>query len=235
MRPAGTTALLDHLVIAARTLDEGVQWCEATLGVTPGPGGVHSLMGTHNRLLNVASLAFPLAYLEIIAIDPERRPARTGKLHRWFDLDDPMLQLALARGGPQLVHLVARVSNAAAAVHALAHMATHIDRGHLIEASRDTAAGRLDWRITVRDDGQRLFYGALPTLIQWGPVHPIDTMPASGLQLLGLAASHPRVDSLRSALEAIGFDAMTLKQGPPNLTATLTTPRGVVTLESKGH
>jgi hypothetical protein len=30
---------LDHLVVAARTLDEGVAWCEATLGVTPGPGG----------------------------------------------------------------------------------------------------------------------------------------------------------------------------------------------------
>jgi len=235
MRHPGKTALLDHLVIAARTLDEGVQWCEATLGVTPGPGGLHPLMGTHNRLLKVASLAFPQAYLEIIAIDPDRRPTRTGKLHRWFDLDDPMLQLALSRGGPQLIHLVARVPNAAETVHALAHMATHIDRGHLIEAARDTPAGRLDWRITVRDDGQRLFYGALPTLIQWGPVHPVDTMPDAGLELVGLAASHPRVDSLRIALEAIGFDAMSLRQGPPNLTATLNTPRGVVTLESKGH
>ncbi|MEJ8823857.1 VOC family protein [Variovorax humicola] len=228
-------ALLDHLVIAARTLDEGRQWCEATLGVLPGAGGKHPLMGTHNLLLNVASLGFPLAYLEIIAIDPDRRPTRAGKLRRWFDLDDAMLQLALARSGPQLVHLVARVSNAASAVHALERMAPHIDRGHLIEASRETAAGRLDWRISVRDDGQRLFYGALPTLIQWGSVHPVDTMPASGLELIGLAAVHPRVDSLRSALDAIGFDAMDLKQGPPNLIATLNTPRGVVTLESKGH
>ena len=43
-----------------------------------------------------------------------------------------------------------------------------IDRGHVLEASRDTPAGRLAWQITVRDDGQRLFYGALPTLIEWG-------------------------------------------------------------------
>ena len=28
-------ARIDHLVIAARTLDEGVRWCEATLGVAP--------------------------------------------------------------------------------------------------------------------------------------------------------------------------------------------------------
>jgi hypothetical protein len=50
---------LDHLVIAAATLEEGVAWCEATLGVTPGPGGKHPLMGTHNRLLSIATAVFP--------------------------------------------------------------------------------------------------------------------------------------------------------------------------------
>ena len=33
------TPMLDHLVVMAASLDEGVAWCEATLGVTPGPGG----------------------------------------------------------------------------------------------------------------------------------------------------------------------------------------------------
>src|SRR6478735_419898 len=61
---------IDHLVVAARTLDQGVQWCEATLGVTPGAGGEHPLMGTHNRLLRIATVQYPRAYLEIIAIDP---------------------------------------------------------------------------------------------------------------------------------------------------------------------
>ncbi len=225
----------DHLVIAARTLDEGVQWCEATLGVTPGPGGAHPLMGTHNLLLNITSTAFPQAYLEIIAIDPARRPTRAAGLRRWFDLDDALLQLALARSGPQLIHIVARVPVAVAAVHALARSDPHIDRGPLLVASRYTPAGRLEWQISVRNDGQRLFYGALPTLIQWGPVHPVDAMPASAIGLVGLAAVHPRVETLRSALDAIGFDAMALSQGLPNLIATLQTSRGVVTLESKGH
>ena len=73
-------ARIDHLVIAARTLDEGVRWCEATLGVAPGPGGTHPLMGTHNRLLSIASDEFAQAYLEIIAIDPaRRRDARLGR------------------------------------------------------------------------------------------------------------------------------------------------------------
>jgi hypothetical protein len=231
---SSTLAEVDHLVIAARTLDEGVRWCEATLGVTPGPGGAHPLMGTHNRLLNIAAAGFPRAYLEIIAIDPTKEPTRAAGLHRWFDLDDAALQAGLAQHGPQLVHFVARVGDAGAALQALLQPDVQIDRGPLLQASRDTPAGRLEWQITVRDDGQRLFYGVLPTLIQWGPVHPVDTMPASGLELVSLAAVHPRVDMLRAALDAVGFDAMDLRQGPPNLLATLRTPRGLVTLESKG-
>ena len=66
-----TTPRLDHLVVLADTLSEGVSWCEATLGVTPGPGGEHPLFGTHNRLLSIAATGFALAYIEIIAINKE--------------------------------------------------------------------------------------------------------------------------------------------------------------------
>lgn len=230
-------AHVDHLVIAARTLAEGVAWCEATLGVTPGPGGAHPLMGTHNRLMNITSKAFAQCYLEIIAIDPAATPTRAAGQHRWFDLDDAALQAGLAREGPQLIHFVARVPDARGALHALAHgpeASSHIDRGALIEASRDTPAGRLAWQITVRDDGQRLFYGALPTLIQWGPVHPVDAMPASGLTLRTLQLTHPRAPALSAALDAVGFSGMDVRAGAPNLVAVLDTPRGPVTLESKG-
>ena len=65
-----TFVAVDHLIVAAPSLDAGVAWCERTLGVTPGPGGQHPQMGTHNRLLKIASDAYPQAYLEIIAIDP---------------------------------------------------------------------------------------------------------------------------------------------------------------------
>ncbi|KAF1067133.1 VOC family protein [Variovorax sp.] len=227
-------AEVDHLVIAAASLAEGVAWCEATLGVVPAPGGAHPLMGTHNRLLNVASEAFPRAYAEIIAIEPGQAPSRPNT-RRWFDLDDAELQAGLAQHGPRLIHFVARVPDARAAIQALAREEhAQIDRGHLLEASRDTAAGRLEWQITVRDDGQRLFYGALPTLIQWGPVHPVDAMPASGLALRSLHATHPRAPALSAALSAIGLRALQVEAGAPNLAAVLDTPRGPVTLESRG-
>ncbi|MDQ0042421.1 VOC family protein [Variovorax boronicumulans] len=227
-------AEVDHLVIAARSLAEGVAWCEATLGITPGPGGTHPLMGTHNRLLNVASEAYPKAYAEIIAIEPGKAPSRP-KTRRWFDLDDAALQAALAQHGPRLIHFVARVPDAHAAVQALAREEhAHIDRGRVLEASRDTPAGRLEWQITVRDDGQRLFYGALPTLIQWGAVHPTDAMPSSGLALRSLRAAHPRAPALSAALSAVGMKGLQVDAGPPNLVAVLDTPRGIVTLESQG-
>ena len=227
-------AQLDHLVIAAASLAEGVAWCEATLGVTPAPGGSHPLMGTHNRLLNVSGDAFPAAYTEIIAIEPGKHPSRP-KTRRWFDLDDAALQAGLERHGPRLIHFAARVPDAHAATRALAREEhAHIDRGQLLEASRDTPAGRLEWQITVRDDGQRLFYGTLPTLIQWGAVHPTDAMPASGLVLRSLRAVHPRAPALAAALSAIGMTGMDIDAGPPNLIAVLDTPRGTVTLESQG-
>jgi hypothetical protein len=219
---------VDHLVVAARSLDEGVAWCESTLGVTPRAGGEHPLMGTHNRLLQLSSPGYPRAYLEIIAINPEApEPGR----NRWFDLDDPALQHAV-QSQPRLVHFVARTADAAAALKSLRGLG--IERGSLVHAERPTPEGLLKWQISVRKDGQRLFYGALPTLIQWEQTHPADALPGSGLALQSLHACHPRVVDLQAAHAAIGLEGVPLEQGSPNLVATLSTPKGKVVLESKG-
>lgn len=233
-------AQVDHLVVVAASLAQGVAWCEETLDITPGPGGKHPLMGTHNRLFSVASPAYPRTYFEIIAIQPGVAPLRAAGTHRWFDMDDALLQARVSQQGPQLVHFVASVSGVISGVKALA--AQGLDRGHALEASRQTANGPLKWRITVRDDGQRLFYGTLPTLIQWGDAgedpstatHPLDTMPASGVALQSLRVSHPQHEKLLAAHAAIGLAGVTVTPGAPNIVATLQTPRGLVTLESKG-
>jgi hypothetical protein len=73
---------IDHLVIGAASLEQGVAWCEATLGMAPGPGGVHAFMGTHNRLLRIDGPGFANTYLEIIAIDPASAAAWAGALVR---------------------------------------------------------------------------------------------------------------------------------------------------------
>jgi len=215
---------LDHLVIAASTLDDGVAWCEATMGVTPGPGGEHALFGTHNRLLKLQAEGAPNAYLEIIAVNARAAPSRQAPLKRWFDLDDERLQSRLRQQGPQLVHWVASVPDLAAAL--IAWHALGIDRGPALTASRPTPAGLLQWQIAVRDDGQRLLGGCLPTLIQWGAVHPTQSMPTSGLTLRGLRLSHPQNGLLQAALQAIDLQRVEVTPGEAALIAELDTPRG---------
>ncbi|RYF42631.1 MAG: VOC family protein [Comamonadaceae bacterium] len=232
MTNAGTgTAQVDHLVIVAASLAQGVQWCEATLGVTPGPGGEHLFMGTHNRLLRIATVDYPRAYLEIIAINPIANNVHPISTKRWFDMDCADLQARVAHEGPQLVHYVANVPEVRAAVQALD--AIGIDRGPAVQASRMTPRGPLQWQITIRSDGQRLFDGCLPTLIQWGETHPAGGMPDSGVTLQSLAVAHPRAEALRQASAVLGLRTP-VHEGPANLCAVLQTPRGTVKLNSKG-
>ena len=127
---------LDHLVVLAGTLEQGVRWCEDTLGVMPGPGGRHPLMGTHNRLLKSASApAWPQAHLEIMAIDPEAPPPGRA---RWSGLDGPALQQAIARR-PRRVHWVAGTRMLDMQRWGL--VAAGFNVGQTLSISRDTPRG----------------------------------------------------------------------------------------------
>lgn len=219
---------VDHLVVVADTLEQGVSWCEAVLGVTPGPGGRHPLMGTHNRLLPIATPAWPEAYLEIIAIDPQAAAAPAEGRARWFGMDDPLLQAAV-RQGPRLVHLVAQTRNIATACAALGALGE--DVGQPVTASRATPQGELRWQISLRADGCPQHGGALPTLIEWQGPHPSVHMADRGLRLqqLGLRSSAP--DALDRALAAIGLQGVDRLSAPgPTLEARLSTPHGTVVL-----
>lgn len=219
---------LDHLVVVAHTLAEGVAWCQRTLGATPGPGGEHPLMGTHNRLLSVASPEFPAAYLEIIAINPVANSSTRISGKRWFNMDSEPLMQRVQRDGPQLVHWVARVPDLLAALGPLSHAGLHL--GEPVAASRQTAHGLLTWHITLRPDGQRQLGGCLPTLIQWGPHHPTDTLPPSGVSLQALHVGHPQAPLLAQALTGLGMAAQVEAAPQPLLQAVLATPKGAVTL-----
>lgn len=218
------TTRVDHLVVAARTLAEGVAWSRETLGFEPAAGGEHPLMGTHNRVLRIDSPGFERAYFEIIAVDPDAPPpGRT----RWFDLDDERVKARLARG-PRLIHFVASTSDVDAAVAALGEHG--IGRGQPTAVSR----GALHWRMTLRPDGQRLFDGTLPTLIQWDSAHPCASLPDSGIALRSLEVTHPDAGALAAAYDAIGLSQVPVRTGPANLALALATPKGMVRLESMG-
>jgi hypothetical protein len=230
---------IDHLVVMAASLDQGVQWCEDTLGITPGPGGEHEKYGTHNRLFKIASPQFPLAYFEIIAINPAAVIPKRAQVPRWFDMDDAALQKAVAQG-PRLIHFVSSTEDVKAARHVLRTQG--IERGQVVHASRKSSKGTLNWQITVREDGERLFNGCLPTLIQWGKpeatdplrLHPRNSLPRSGVTLQSLTVSHPSGAKLKTAFDAIGLADIAIETGPANLIAHLQTPKGLVQLQSLG-
>src|SRR2546426_3636748 len=95
-------AWLDHLTVAALTLEEGVAHVQRALGAVVPPGGTHPLMGTHNHLMQLGNSVF----LEVIAPDPMAASQRP----RWFGLDDPKMRDRL-KVSPRLISWVVRVPN----------------------------------------------------------------------------------------------------------------------------
>jgi hypothetical protein len=209
-------ATFDHLVVAATTLADGIDYIASTTGATPHPGGKHVAMGTHNALLRLSERTF----LEIIAIDPAGvRPARP----RWFELDSIALQAELAER-PRLIHWVARTTRieqvAAACPVALGPV-------------HPMARGDYRWRITIPDDGSLPAKGIVPTLIEWDvPQHPAESLPKSDVALVSLAAQHREPADIRAALAALGLDGTlpVTYDRDARLAAMLRTPRGVVTI-----
>ena len=171
---------LDHLVIAARDLDEGSAWVAQRLGAAPVPGGKHDTMGTHNRILSLG----PGRFLEVISVDPAApAPGRP----RWFDMDAPALRERLARG-PALIHWVERTASLEAELEA------YPPGFEIIAFGR----GNYRWRMALRPDGARPAGGTLPTLIQWEGAHPADSLPESGVRLERFTHEKGALDALFS-------------------------------------
>ena len=226
-------------MVAARSLEEGTAWCEATLGITPQVGGEHEQYGTHNRLFNIATPRYPTAYFEIIAINPVASAQKRPEKKRWFDLDDDGLQASIAQQ-PSLIHFVVNTTDIQVATNTW--KAQGLDIGPVVHAQRQTEKGPLHWQITVRNDGQRLFDGTLPTLIQWGEpdatepmrMHPSTSLPRSGVGLLNVMVSHTATDILTSAYKAVHLNDIEMISGEANISVHLQTPKGLVVLQSRG-
>jgi len=205
-------ASLDHLTVAAQTLEQGVAYVQRALGVTVPPGGAHPLMATHNCLMQLGEAVF----LEIIAPDPAASPQR----RRWFALDDPNMQARLQRS-PQLIGWVARVPDLGTVLRELG--------GNIGEAIQVTR-GSLSWLMSVPPDGSMPFDGAFPTLMEWPPgPHPAARMADLNCRLEHLAIAHPESAGLTAALDPIFRDERVSISGGTavQLRATIKTTGGL--------
>lgn len=178
---------LDHILVAAASLEEGVSYVENLLGVRPQFGGAHPGQGTCNALIGFEDCK----YLEIIAPDAAS-PAATDLARRINAMKSPALSWWAWR--------CADLEAAKARLRARG-----ISCPDIREGARRTEDGReLRWRLLFLDVPS--LGAAAPFLIDWGKSnHPSLSAPAGG-KLVKLEIRHPDRDKLSCIIETIGAE-----------------------------
>jgi hypothetical protein len=190
-------AEIDHIVLGARTLEEGAAFVQEHLGVAPKKGGVHEGFGTHNMLLGLGRGC----YLEVIAPDPgQPQPPHP----RPFDLDDPAVKVML-EAEPRLLAWVARTPVLDAVVARLGPRAGEV---------KSMTRGKLAWRMAFPPQRQDMD-NLIPALIEWQGDSAAQHLTDSHCRLLHLEAEHPEADAVRAALAERGLESvLKVKQSP---------------------
>lgn len=212
---------LDHIVIGAANLQQGVDYIHERFGIEMPVGGEHPLMGTHNHLMQLGDNTF----FEIIAINPQ---APAPQSPRWYGLDDPSICAQLQ----QQPRLLTWVVNHPLIDSLLANTAFNF--GKVIPISR----GNLNWLFAVPDDGRILAAGLLPYVMQWQTDgHPAQNMTDLGCRLRRIRLYHPYADWLRNTLKSIDAHnwveiAALPNQQSPYWEVEMETPNGIQHLSS---
>lgn len=206
------TCRIDHIAIAAPSLEAGSDMLFRQLGARPQAGGQHPRMGTHNRLLRLGDSI----YLEVIAIDPSAAPPARA---RWFGLD-----ARAADAEPGLACWVARTPDIRQSL---------AQAPEALGSAEPMSRGALEWLISIPEDGSLPLDGVAPVLIEWrSPGHPAAGLQDQGCRLVGLELRHPEPDRVGALLRRLGVEepgvALTVVAAPrPALVAHIDTPQGL--------
>ncbi|MDU8926642.1 VOC family protein [Alisedimentitalea sp. MJ-SS2] len=201
---------LDHIAVAAETLEEGRAYVEDALGVALEPGGKHTKLGTHNMLMGLEDGV----YFELISIDPD---APDPGLRRWFNLDD-------FAGAPRLTNWICQTEDLEDALAVAPEQ-----MGQPIELTR----GDLRWMMAAGIEGRLPFEQGFPAMISWGDSpHPSTRLKPSGLRLERLVITNPEAEALRKALAPLIADTrIMIVQGDVGMRAEFSSPSGQKVLE----
>ena len=203
---------VDHLVFAARDLDEGIRDIEDRFGVEAVPGGHHPVYGTRNALVALGEAC----YLEIIA--PDTKVLKPEEVHIFgiHELDAPRL-VTWAANASDLEQLADRARR------------EMIDLGSVSRGSRHRPDGvELSW--TSTDPLAARNGGVLPFFVDWGQTaHPAKALPRE-CELLEITLQHPHAGNVQERLRTIGLDMAVEMAEEPRVGARIRTPKGVVEL-----
>ena len=206
---------LDHLLWEELRLSEAEKRFAEATGVTPAFGGAHPGMGTHNSLLSLGRET----YLELVALDPAH-PESAGLLEKTLPGFTPRLFTFSVRAYD--LTLVERLVHDAGLNIASVHDVSRLSpEGHALE-----------WRIVVV--GGHDFGPFVPFFTRCGDmVHPSQSSP-QGCELLEFSVGHPDHHELSRTYKALRVNVPVFGSEHPQLRAVLATPKGVVTLSTKG-
>lgn len=205
---------LDHLLLGAADLDQGIAWVEKLAGVRAAVGGSHPGRGTRNALASLGGGR----YLEIIAPDPQQTAYN-------FHLDLRKL------GEPRLITWAALTTD----ITATARRAR--GAGLQFFGPADGSRARPDGRLLRwKTLGVQTEFGAqgvepVPFFIEWAgdSPHPSQDSPR-GCELRSFELEHPEPAGVIAVLRKLGIEAKVRGAKEAGLRATLKTPKGEVVL-----
>lgn len=208
--PRAAEAHVDHLILGARDLDEGIRRFEERTGVRPKVGGEHPGRGTRNALVSLG----PYLYIEILA--PQVNAPDSGmvaELRQRADLT-PFGWAVFVR---DMEAARKRLGDAGFGL------------SEIMPGSRARPDGTLlEWKTfeVVKPE-----VPGIPFFIRWGDgtTHPSQDSP-SGCRLERLRVVTPDVDGLRRVFAATLLDVTAEKGRTPGLDIVLRCPKGTVEL-----
>jgi hypothetical protein len=205
-------ALLDHILLGCKDLDEGIAAVEENLGVHAAGGGVHPGRGTRNALLSLGERR----YLEIIAPDP-KQPGALDILGL-YNLTQPRLVGWAAHPG-DLEAFAKKLREAGVAFEGPT------------PGSRTRPDGKvLHWKTINLADTH---HGLLPFFIEWSAdtVHPSTDAPQGcTLDYFEVMSTNP--DELTPIIQRLGIELPVEHSDKSRLHAQLTGPKGDLGLTS---
>ncbi len=213
---------VDHLVVAAPSLELATEYVAELLGIRPDGGGAHPGRGTHNALFGLGGGA----YLEAIGADPSQPEPKRPRPFGIDQLKQPKLVTwALRASG--IDSLVAELKNAQ--LGPVQSMSRRLESGDLLQ-----------WRLAFPRQGVRApdFTQVEPFLIDWGDgMSPgFSLAPAAELVSLELSSCQEGAKELvsTSISQDAGFPVTIVasQDDCDRLLAMIETPRGVVEVSS---
>ena len=208
--PRAAAAHVDHLILGARDLDEGIRLFEERTGVRPKVGGEHPGRGTRNALVSLGTSL----YIEILA--PQVNAPDSGTVAELRQRTD-LSPYGWAVFVPDVEAARRRLSDAGFGL------------SEIFPGSRARPDGRLlEWKTF---EIEKPPIAGLPFFIRWGDgtTHPSQDSPG-GCRLERLRAVTPDLDGVRRVFSAIALDVTAEKGTRPGLDIVLRCPKGTVEL-----